>query len=150
MTGEVQFHSLLVDLFSAGAIPAGSLLEAGSFDGMDALCFAALAPERRVHAIDPVLSNIVRLRRRMALLGDAAQSKVVLHHAALGGRSARVSVGHVAGGMAADLQLNPQLNVTVAKSSHESVDVSRIDDLFHSRWPEETLGFAALDVRPLQ
>ena len=54
---EIILNSLLAGLMQEDRMPAGSILDAGAFQGGTACYLASQAPGRAVHALEPVAFN---------------------------------------------------------------------------------------------
>ena len=147
---EPIFSSILRGIFSEGRMPPGSVIDAGAHLGTEACIFAEAAPERVIHALDPGIGNVQKMR------GEHSRVRGHLHVApmlaALGAKQGMLRVprrGRKAGQQMQDIlakQLTPggiagSMNVT-----GKFVPVYRVDDLFGSQWPDERLGFFHLDV----
>lgn len=83
--------------------PSPVVVEAGAFDGVDTLRFAARWPEGTVHAFEPVPELMVRVREKtkdspnvrlheLALVGEASVDHVTLHVSATGEPNASSSI----------------------------------------------------------
>jgi FkbM family methyltransferase len=117
-------QKLLLGLLQAGAVPPGSVVDAGAADGTEACSFAAVAPTRLVHALDPLVRNVhaierlaraghANLRPMVAALGDEERSYGVpahlAHHvgqqARWRGRALRAACGRLSRGLPAERML---------------------------------------------
>ena len=149
---EAIFHAIVRGLFFEARVPNGSIIDAGAHMGFEACFYAGLAPQRTVHAVEPLSSNVAFMRRQYGkshpnvrpLLGGLGSSS---HNLALGRDAHRVagvqlSLTHthykVINGTAADDD---------GPTHRKTVRVRTVDDLFAQRWAGEHLGFMHLDVQ---
>ena len=141
---EPLFRALTSSLLLEGVVPSGSILDAGAHQGTETACFAALAPARIVHAIDPLGGNLARIDRRRlpnvrTLLGAlGSESKVVHYGQKRGGRPVDqiFEIEHLP--LATERQN--------ASGGWRQIPVYRVDDLFAGAWSGEQLGLAHWDV----
>ena len=152
-THEKFFFQILQGLLTEGRVPPGSIVDAGANDGTEACILGRTAPERIVHAIEPLAQNVELIRTRFATLATNVHAFL----GALGAEERSLKIGQRADGAAAGPKAQVFLNdagvahsmfrkdETAAATSHE-VQVYRIDTLFEQKWPNERLGLAHLDL----
>lgn len=142
------------DLFAEKHVPCCSVLDAGCNDGVDSCFYAALAPNRTVHAIDPSARNIAAVRANykqqfaniLPMVGGLGNVARTLHIPPRHGRTpGQISIASPLSYAKRD-SLGPRNIMAINVSKGQPFDVERLDDLFLSRWPTESLGFAHLDV----
>ena len=146
--GEPLFRDLVGALFTEGWIPAGSVLDAGANDGAEACFYAVRAPERTIHAVEPLVSNVEHIHRSVA--SGVFPRNVQAIRGGLGSTPGWASLGAA---VVLD-QKNEQLTDGVLKSSSvrpkgtKAFQVYALDQMFGSggSWHNERLGFAHLDV----
>lgn len=154
---EPLMQKLLLGLLQAGLVPSGSIVDAGTADGTEACSFAAVAPTRAVHALDPLALN-VRAAKQLAQRAGTANLKPLV--GALGDEERRMFVPqHLA------QRVGQQVSVPAPDSPTEerfkrvtalrragpgvngsSFPVYRLDALFHGRWTGERFGLGHFDV----
>ena len=131
----------VVGLFAEGLISNGSIVDSGANLGEWSCLYAAAAPSRTVHAIEPVALNVKHIQRtytkdfpnikpRVGALGSAAATFLPPPNILLETR---------AGSMVTSDNMGRRLN---ASARAGTFSVLRLDDVFS----DETLGFAHLDV----
>ena len=130
---EYHFATLLVTVFQSALLLNGSIVDSGAHFGGESCFFADLAPERTVHAVEPLNSNI----HRMGKYRDRKNIKPLL--GALGS-TARMMELHTPRHSSMLSGVTSAPNAT--KDSRTAVPVYRLDDLFAT----ERLAFAHLDV----
>ena len=64
---EVMLNAIVAGLLGEGAVPNGSIVDAGAQYGRWACYYAAVAPGRLVHAIDPNADYVAHMRKRYTL-----------------------------------------------------------------------------------
>ena len=146
--GEPLFRDLVGALFTEGWIPAGSVLDAGANDGAESCYYAVRAPERTIHAVEPLVSNVEHIHRSVA--SGVFPRNVQAIRGGLGSTPGWASLGAA---VVLD-QKNEQLTNGVIKSSSvrpkgtKAFQVYALDQMFGSggSWHNERLGFAHLDV----
>lgn len=154
---ENVFFGLILLLFSApDLMPRGSIIDAGAHDGIESCHYAAVAPERIIHAIDPLSLNIEvisRMARRFhnirPTLGGLGRHAAVLHvpkhKSRYGGQ--QISIASTNGVIPRDtLGVFNIMQGNLSTAHGQPFPVKRLDDQFAVDWPEETLGFAHFDV----
>ena len=138
---ELLFNSIVVGLFAEGLISNGSIVDSGANLGEWSCLYAAAAPSRTVHAIEPVALNVKHIqctytkdfpyiKPRVGALGSAAATFLPPPNILLETR---------AGSMVTSDNMGRRLN---ASARAGTFSVLRLDDVFS----DETLGFAHLDV----
>ena len=154
---EPYFQRTIAAIFalssSCGGLHNGSVVDSGAHVGGESCLYADYAPERIVHAIDPIRGNVDLMRARyrdqtnliplQAGLGsvdrvvDIASTKVVAR--GIGGRGAAM-LRNVAQAKGASF---PR-----AEDSPTAFRVLRLDDMFapSGAWAHEKLAFAHFDV----
>ena len=60
---EPLLVAIVRGLFAEGAMPPGSVVDAGANDGSEACVYAESSPDRVVHAVEPLKSNIAAIHR---------------------------------------------------------------------------------------
>ena len=124
-------------LFAENAMPASSVVDAGAAEGTEACIYGEHAPDRLIHAVDPIERNLVDLQSRMR---DANITNVVALHAGLGDKT--VGVGH----SKLFLRAGHMAQEGARGARRASFPTYRLDDLFTGLWSGERLGFAHLDL----
>ena len=95
-------------------LPAGSIVDAGTHLGIDACWYAALAPERKVHALDPVAANAAWLWRQISDNNRSAFGyNIRPMHAGLGDEEV-----HVAGVPAVGFRAGAQVSLSWNSTRH--------------------------------
>lgn len=154
---EPVFRSIIGGLFAENLIPRGSIIDAGANNGDDACYLAERQPNRTVHAIEPMWSNIVRIMTHwspilpnlVALRGGLGSVDRLVFNALdqvnVSGRTnangLRVGIGVQVSGVEALAVAD-----TANADNPGTFRVHRIDDLFDTQWRGEQLGFAHFDV----
>lgn len=132
---ERTFNSLIQRLFAANLVPNGSMVDAGAHLGRWSCFYAEQAPDRVVHALEPLGSNVKRIRRSYGRTHPTIRARL----AGLGSRHTWRSTPCRPAGSQLD-PLHPAANFSAAARC--SFEVFRMDDLF----AQEQLGFVHLDV----
>ena len=147
--GEPIFRELVVSLFTEGWIPTGSVLDAGANDGAEACSYGVRAPERTVHAVEPLSANVDHIHRSVA--SGVYPRNVQAIRGGLGSTPGWASLGAQAA--AANVVLGQLTNGVLESSSAKPKDpqafqVYALDQMFGTggSWQNESLGFAHLDV----
>lgn len=147
---EPIFNALVGGLFREGAVPKGSIIDVGALEGTFACFYAELAPDRLVHALDPLKSNVDLFAARYArthpnlrpMVGALGERRGVLRGTGL--------IQHKAGAFALLSGLAQRMPMPSsswpAADSHDEIAVHVADELFDSEWRGEALGFAHIDV----
>lgn len=160
---ERIFNSIIGGLFMESLIPRGSVLDAGAHTGNACCFFASVAPERTVHAIEPLDDNVRLIRERF---GNLTNLKIL--HGGLGVRDELLDIT-AASPPGAGKQVDKRwfdLNSAGSKAAgptaptfptgsptpadrKKKLHVHRVDTLFHlqhGHWRGESLGFVSFDV----
>ena len=154
---EPRFQATIAAIFalsnSCGGLRNGSIVDSGAHVGGESCLYADYAPDRIVHAIDPLRANVDLMRTRyrdrtnliplQAGLGsvnrvvDITSTKIVAR--GIGGKGAAMLL-NVAQAKSATLQR--------AEDSRTAFRVLRLDDMFapSGAWAHEKLAFAHFDV----
>ena len=147
--GEPIFRDLVGSLFTEGWIPTGSVLDAGANDGAEACSYGVRAPERTIHAVEPLSANVKHIHRSVA--SGAYPRNVQAIRGGLGSTPGWASLGAQA--IAANVVLGQLTNGVLESSSArpngtQAFQVYALDQMFGSggAWQHEKLGFAHLDV----
>ena len=141
---EHIFNGIIAGLLLEGRVPPGSLIDAGANDGSWSCLMAAVAPDRLVHAIDPLRSNVAHLQR------TSSCANVRPAHHGLGASATRLDPGEKFANLPAGHQMQGggQLSsVPAGSGSGAAFDVYTVDDLFARNYSGETLGLAHWDVQ---
>ena len=93
-THEKLFFQILQGLLTEGRVPPGSIVDAGANDGTEACILGRTAPERIVHAIEPLAQNVELIRTRFAALATNVHAFL----GALGAEERSLKIGHRADG----------------------------------------------------
>ena len=154
---EPLLVAIVRGLFAEGAMPPGSVVDAGANDGSEACVYAESSPDRVVHAVEPLKSNIAaihRLRKAvnlsnihplMAGLGNA--STAVLPAVKLPAQPIGPPPDEPAQlRRRRRRRLLSNSQITTASHLHSHFPVHRLDDLFAATWADERLGFAHFDL----
>ena len=138
---EPLLNSILAGLLNENRLPPGSIVDAGAFDGSWALWMAFRWPDRRVHAVDPLASNVNIIRRQ-------APSNIRALCAVLGVESTTVFMDHRAQQHASKTGyfLTGKGLAHSDNGSMVAVRMRTIDELFVSDWSGERLALLHLDV----
>ena len=137
---EILFRSLLAALLLEGSVPRGSVLDAGAQQGHEACLFSESAPGRLVHAMDPAIGNVERIRSRY---GD--RPNLLASHGALASETAQ---GFKDEGPHRQVQfVHTRLRRRHAVANVTTFDVFTIDGLFapDGPWHNESLGLLHLE-----
>jgi FkbM family methyltransferase len=158
---EAITRGVIAGLFAEGFMPLGSVIDAGANSGEEACEYAAWNPTRMVHAIEPLLSNVRRMRADF----EPHLPNLAPRVGGLSGEDVWLDAGHMLqapAGVTTQIELArlplfimphvPSNNATAAQAAHREaeaaggVHVQRIDDLFRGPWKRQRLGFAHIDV----
>ena len=137
----------------------GSIIDAGANGGEESCMYAVLSPNRTVHAVEPVISNVHQIRQKYASVNNLA----VLHGGlgATGGilTTRRVRSQSGGGQVGRGVQVQAQVlfsdvtprrrdssNATLSKLSDNDFPIYRVDDLMQQQWQGEVLAFGHFDV----
>ena len=137
---EKKLTALTSSFFNDGvSLGPGSVVDCGANEGGEACHYALLDPNRTVHALEPLPTNIVHVRRYAARIPNIDAMEV-----ALGSATRRVS-------FRGTQQSTQVFNVQAAPSQKQDATagtfrVVRLDDLFAGPWRNERLAFLHLDV----
>ena len=137
---EILFRSLLAALLLEGSVPHGSVLDAGAQQGHEACLFAESAPGRLVHAMDPAMGNVDRIRSRYG-----NRPNLLPAHGALASEAAH---GLKDEGPHRQVQyVHNQLRRRRPVQNVTTFDVFTIDGLFapDGPWHNESLGLLHLE-----
>ena len=140
---EPLVRSIINGLFAEGLIPAGSIIDAGANDGVEACVYAERQPHRIVHAVEPLLNNTFHISR---LAEYVAASNLQILRAGLGNETRRVSLSS----SRRMVRVSDFATHAKASTATETFQVYRIDDLFSKQWSNQTLGFLHLDVEGIE
>ncbi len=138
---EPLFARLVAVIFAEGMLRNGSVVDCGAHQGGESCLYADLAPDRIVHAVEPLLRNARAIAQRYA-----DRRNIAVMHAALGSRERVVSVSstHHTSSMLVDVQAAADATDASAPGTFA---VHRLDDLFiGGPWSAETFGFGHFDV----
>jgi len=131
---EVMLNSMISGLLRERLVPNGTIVDAGAADGRFACFFAASAPDRVVHAVDPDEGSIRKMPERWG-----AYPNLLPMRGGLGNASSiyRVDSKQAQRGEA----------TRVSTSASSSFPIYGLDDLFlRGRWQGEQLGLGHFDV----
>ena len=160
---EEILSAIVKALFAEGLMPHGSIIDAGANTGVETCMFAALAPDRTVHSVDPLLNNIACVRSKCGkrspnvqlLLGGLGATSQVLHVPSSKSRYAgqQISIAsHVRGESPLGEHRDKNGVVNIVNNfgnqsiSGQAFQVFLIDELFRTQWHGERLGFAHWDT----
>ena len=156
-TTEPLLVAIVRGLFAEGAIPPGSVVDAGANDGTEACVYAESSPDRVVHAVEPLKSNIAaihRLRRAvnmsnihplMAGLGNASTAVIPAEEPQAQPIGPRPDAAQLRR-RRRRRRLLSNTQITASSRVHPHFSVYRLDDLFAATWADERLGFAHFDL----
>ena len=156
-TTEPLLVAIVRGLFAEGAIPPGSVVDAGANDGTEACVYAESSPDRVVHAVEPLKSNIAaihRLRRAvnmsnihplMAGLGNASTAVIPAEEPQAQPIGPRPDAAQLRR-RRRRRRLLSNTQITASSHVHPHFSVYRLDDLFAATWVDERLGFAHFDL----
>jgi FkbM family methyltransferase len=136
---EVMLNSIVAGLMTEGNIPNGSIVDAGAQYGRWACYYAAIAPTRVVHAVDPNPKWVAHMRQRYTL---RKLPNLQALHGGLSNQSSSVySRAAARGGSSIHVFTNS-----------DGFPIYTLDELFIAggMWAGEALGFAHLDVEGLE
>jgi len=142
---EAIFRAIVGGLFLESRVPNGSVVDAGAHMGFESCFYAAAAPLRTVHAVEPLPSNVVFMRRQYG----SSHPNLAPFNGGLGSTTRVLHLGR-------DARRVAGVQLSLTRSSYRSgggadeksaVTVRRIDDLMAQQWAGETLGFMHLDVQ---
>ena len=122
---------------TSGLLLPGSVVDCGAHSGGEACLYATLAPERTVHAVEPLVANLNAIRRTY---GSITNLKPFF--GALGSSDRLTTIGPHTGSML----LNVWSQRTVVNESSRTFPVRRLDGLFEGVWAGERLAFGHFDV----
>ena len=122
---EPILNSIIAGLMTENKMPHGSIVDAGAADGRFACYYAAIAPDRVIHAVDPSYRNVQWMQRQYA------RRHPNLHpfHAGLGDE--------------------PSANLTTRRTmstANQNFTIHRLDDLFDGPWKGDVLALGHFDV----
>ena len=148
---EPLLRSIVGGLFAEGLVPPGSVIDAGANSGEESCYYAERQPQRVVHAVEPVLSNVLRIQQRWGthlsnlrvLRGGLGNVNRLVRDRKAGvksfGQGSQVTEGNMGTKQEVDLAAAADKSDTVFR-------VYRVDDLFANEFKGERLGFAHFDV----
>lgn len=150
---EPIFHSLLPALFSF--LQRGSIVDSGAHFGGEACMYAKLSPTRKVHAIEPLASNVERIRKNYkdlpnlrVTVGGLASRPFSLNAQPAWGRpfDARDRAAHYF--MTMLINTHNALPSPARATANESAAAKNAINFFtlDARFRQETLAFLHLDV----
>ena len=160
-SSEPLLIAIVRGLFAEGAMPPGSIVDAGANDGTEACVYAESAPDRLVHAVEPLRNNIAAIHRlrRAVNMSNIHPLMAGLGNASTAALPAKQSPGQLLDGRRDEtaptmrsrrrrrrLLSNTQVSSQGQKSDSSHFSVYRLDDLFADTWAEERLGFAHFDL----
>ncbi|KAL3893083.1 MAG: hypothetical protein SGPRY_014490, partial [Prymnesium sp.] len=122
---EPLLNAIIAGLLLEARIPTGAIVDAGAADGRTACYFAAIAPDRLVHAVDPSYRNVLWIERKY---GTRYQNLLPFH-----------------GGLGDQ----PAANQSERKSmvtANQNFTIFRLDDLFEGPWKGQTMALGHFDV----
>ena len=157
---EPLFNEVIIGLLAEGAIPNGSIVDAGANTGVETCAFAEASPDRTVHALDPLQRNIAAVVKRCAgrlhnvrpLLGGLGFEERVHHVPARKSLWAgqQISIASNKPGESPLGEKRDSVGVTnilnVSSSAGQAFQVWPLDQLFATQWRDERLGFAHWDT----
>ena len=130
---ETILNAIIAGLITEKRLPAnGSIVDAGAADGRFACFFAAIAPNRLVHAVDPNYKNVRWMQQRYVkpFHGVAHPNLRPFH-----------------GGLGDSLAANDTRVRKTLKSATQNFTLHRLDDLyFGGPWTGELLALGHFDV----
>lgn len=131
---EPLLHELLTLLF-AQSLLSGAVLDAGAHVGVSSCFFAKQDETRTVYAIEPMMANVAKMKRKFGRLPN-------LHivRGALGAKVARVSEDQVESRRGMLFHIRPVVEGKLFEK--KLFNVQRVDDIFH----KVPLAFARLDT----
>lgn len=144
---EPRLLALVAALFNGGAIPDGSVVDCGANTGGESCFYADLAPQRLIHAVEPLQAHLDSLNRTYL----ETRSNIRPLRGALGSAERTVNVRLGRGSsMIKGVEKAPSVAETAGASgtADASFRVYRIDALFGEggAWAGERLGFGHFDV----
>ena len=129
---------LLTHLLSANILGPGSIVDCGAHKGGEACLYARTAPNRSVHAIEPIPSNVKDLTRLALVLPNVQPL-----HGGLGSSDRTVSLS---GGHTASMLTHVDKRQSVANATANTFRIHSLDSLFGGPWASERLAFGHFDV----
>jgi FkbM family methyltransferase len=141
-TTEVLLAAVVRGLLLERVLPPGSLIDAGANTGVESCWLAETAPDRIVHSLDPLRSNVRSIEHMQQ---DQNLSNLRPQFGALGSSARTLHISQAKATQRAGKQLFGVHEMDDSKGGSE-VPVHRLDDLFERSWPTETLAFAHWDV----
>ncbi|KAL1519638.1 hypothetical protein AB1Y20_023149 [Prymnesium parvum] len=165
---ESIFNSLLVGLLmERGLVPAGSVIDAGAHTGTETCLYAQAAPERTVHAVEPLYMNARRIQASLRHLPNVQVIQAGLGEtpSVVRPSSGMLGVGQMftPGKVREMTAVKAPSNTSDESATHKHASqvgknvfsrlffqVHRVDDLFAHNWKGEKLGFAHFDVEGME
>ena len=138
---EEKFFAVCKALFLEGNMPPGSVIDCGANDGSETCHYATLAPDRIIHAVEPIYVNWKHIKQKYAELSNLRVLRAGLGSKPFFAVEGKTEVGEQIVG------LTPVDGE--APKSHLRQDifpVYRLDDLFNDQWSGEKMGFGHFDV----
>ena len=142
--GERIFNAILAGLFSERLVASGTVLDAGANLGYLSCFFASISPDRTVHGIEPVASNVAHIKKRFGMI-----SNLRILHAGLGGVEETLAADTSTGvASMANADWFKQRRNQNSTSSAGGLKVHSIDSLYSPSglFAGERLAFASIDV----
>lgn len=139
---ERKFSALLVAIFQSALLLNGSVVDTGAHWGGESCLFADLAPQRIVHAIEPLKANLLIMRKYKD------RTNIQPLQGLLGSTNRFVQLSAMNKPKKSSMLRNtadaPIVNSTAALPS--VVHVFRLDDLYMQHWRQERFAFGHFDV----
>ena len=125
-------------------MPPGSVVDAGANDGIEACIYAESSPDRLVHAIEPLKSNVALIHK---LSREVNLSNIHPLMAGLGNTTtAPLPHSQISRSTRRHRRLLSSSQVKSSSHGHSRFPMFRLDDLFARLWAGERLGFAHFDL----
>jgi len=142
---EPLFAQLVTKVLVSGLLSSGSIVDCGAHVGGESCLYATTAPNRTVHAIEPLPPNVALIRKDYGHLSNLQPMLGAL------GSSDRVALltGPRTASMLVDVNKRPTLEDIRGKTNHrDSFRVYRLDSLFGAGgpWAAERFAFGHFDV----
>ena len=140
---EPLFVKIVKAIFAGGIVPNGSVVDCGANTGGEACLYADLAPNRLIHAVEPLQGHIDFMQHKY---GD--RKNIIALHGALGSTEHTVQIALQKGSKMIHGTAMAHSVANGTKQTGTRFRVHRVDTLFGpgGLWATEHLAFGHFDV----